>query len=384
MFRVIIMAIASVVLIGCHRNTSMIANAQQSAMHLSAEGMPVTGASSTALLIEPEDLLTIGSDDVEQGPAITGAIQPERRADLRAEVSAVVLQVLKDNGDKVHRGDLLVRLDDTAIRDTLSSAEASARAAGQAFDQAQRQYQRLVKLREAGMVSMQAVEDVEIQRNNLQSELEAAKARVVTARQQLDRTEARAPFDGIVSDRKVSAGDTAQLGKELVKVIDPHSMRFEGMVSADHIGEVKTGQRVNFRIHGYASHAFVGKVARVNPATDTITRQVEVLVNFVDNTDQLILAGLYAEGHVDTGVQSHLMIPASVIVKEGEQRYAWRVHGNALQKVNLSLGHRDERSGAYELNGGMGSGDAVLRHPGNKLVDGQTVEVSKSATPAAS
>ena len=64
---------------------------------------------------------------------------------------------------------------------------------------------------------------------------------MVTARQQLERTEVRAPFDGIVSDRKVSAGDTAQIGKELVKVIDPTSLRFEGLVSADSIGEVKAG-----------------------------------------------------------------------------------------------------------------------------------------------
>ena len=69
----------------------------------------------------------------------------------------------------------------------------------------------------------------------------------MTARQQLERTEVRAPFDGIVSDRKVSAGDTAQVGKELLKVIDPTSLRFEGLVSADSIGEVKAGQHVWFR-----------------------------------------------------------------------------------------------------------------------------------------
>jgi hypothetical protein len=54
-----------------------------------------------------------------------------------------------------------------------------------------------------------------------------------------------------------------------------------------------------------------------------------------------------------------------------------------LQKVNVSLGHRDERSGDYELNGGINNGDLVLRHPGNKLVDGQRVEMNKSLIPAA-
>jgi RND family efflux transporter MFP subunit len=166
-------------------------------------------AKAASLLIAPEDLRTLGFSSFASGPVITGSVQPERRADLRAEVSAVVLQVLKENGDVVRRGDLLVRLDDTSIRDSLGSAEEAARASAQSFDQAERQFQRLKTLQAQGMSSMQAMEDAEIRRNNAQSDLVAAKARAATARQQLTRTEVRAPFDGVVSDRKVSAGDTA-------------------------------------------------------------------------------------------------------------------------------------------------------------------------------
>ena len=216
-------------------------------------------AAAVALLVSPEDLITVSSNALASGPSITGSVEPERRADLRAEVSAVVLAVLKENGDPVKRGDLLVRLDQTSIRDSLTSAEASARAAEQAYEQAERQYQRMAKLRETGMVSTQQVEDAEIRRNTAQSDRAAARTRVVTARQQLERTEVRAPFDGIVSDRKVSAGDTAQVGKELVKVIDPTSLRFEGLVSADSIGEVKP------RVSGSGS-AFMASPTATSPA----------------------------------------------------------------------------------------------------------------------
>ena len=148
-----------------------------------------------------------------------------------------MLKVLKENGDAVRQGDLLVQLDDTAIRDALASADAASRSASQAFEQAERQLERMKTLRSPGMTSAQALDDAEGRRNGAQSDLEAAKARVVLARQQLQRTEVRAPFDGVVSERKVSPGDTAQVGKELLKVIDPTSMRFEAMVSADHVGE---------------------------------------------------------------------------------------------------------------------------------------------------
>jgi len=336
-------------------------------------------AAVPVLLVSAEDVLTVRSNALSLGPSITGSVQPERRADLRAEVAAVVISVAKENGDPVRKGDLLVRLDDTSIRDTLTSAEASARAADQAFDQAQRQYERLVKLRENSLVSTQQVEDAEIRRNTAQSDRESARARVVSARQQLERTQVRAPFDGIVSDRKVSNGDTAQVGKELLKVIDPHSLRFEGLVSADSIGDVRAGQHVSFRVHGFADRQFEGTIARVNPAANATTRQVEVLVTFSDSKQQPEVAGLYAEGRIETHRTAALTIPASALVREGDAAFAWRLKDNTLQKVALRLGDRDARSGEFVLQGGLAEGDTLLRYPTTVLQDGQQVDLAPRA-----
>jgi RND family efflux transporter MFP subunit len=335
-----------------------------------------------ALLIAPDDLLTISSSALTSGPSITGSIEPERRADLRAEVSAVVLAVLKENGDPVKRGDLLVRLDQTSIRDSLTAADASSRAAEQAYEQAERQFQRMSTLRQTGVVSTQQLEDVEIRRNSAQSDRAAAKTRVVTARQQLERTEVRAPFDGIVSERKVSAGDTAAVGKELLKVIDPTSLRFEGLVSADSVGLLKAGQPVWFRIHGFSAHDFTGVITRVNPAANITTRQVEVLVAFKDATEQPNVAGLYAEGRVETQSSSALSLPSASIVREGDNAFAWRVNGAKLQKVSLTLGDRDVRTGAFALQAGLAEGDKVLRFPNSSLKDGQEVASTGTAKPA--
>ncbi|HEV7605951.1 MAG TPA: efflux RND transporter periplasmic adaptor subunit [Steroidobacteraceae bacterium] len=335
-----------------------------------------------AVMLAPEDLLTISSNSLASGPSITGSIEPERRADLRAEVSAVVLAVLKENGDPVKRGDLLVRLDQTSIRDSLTAADASSRAAEQAYEQAERQFQRMSTLRQTGVVSTQQLEDVEIRRNSAQSDRAAAKTRVVTARQMLERTEVRAPFDGIVSDRKVSAGDTAAIGKELVKVIDPGSLRFEGLVSADSIGEVKAGQQVWFRIHGFSDREFIGTVTRVNPAANVTTRQVEVLVSFDDAKQQPNVAGLYAEGRVETRSAASLTVAGASVVREGDKAFVWRVNAGKLQKVALSLGERDVRTGEFALRGGLAAGDKVLRFPNATLKDGQEAQlagVAKSA-----
>ena len=334
-------------------------------------------SSAAPLLITPEDIFTVQSNALASGPVITGSIQPERRADLRAEVSGIVMQVLKDNGEAVNRGDVLVRLDDTSYRDQLASAEQASRAAQQSLDQSQRQLERLKTLRASGMTSMQALEDSEIRRNNAQSELVAAKARLVAANLQMQRTLVRAPFAGIVSERKVSAGDTAQIGKELVKVIDPTSLRFQGLISSDMVTAVKVGQAVSFKINGYEQQ-FVGKVRRVDPAANAITRQVEVLVDFVGK-DQPRVSGLYAEGRIEVASAQTLTMISSAILREGDKTLVWAIKGGLLKKVPVVLGERDIRRGDFAIISGLVSGDQVVRQPISTFLDGMKVTMAISA-----
>jgi membrane fusion protein (multidrug efflux system) len=339
------------------------------------------------LSISPEDTLTIQTNALASGPVVTGSVQPERKADLRAEVSAVVLQVLKENGDVVKKGDVLVKLDETAIRDSLNSADASARSAAQALDQSERQVARMKTLRASGMTSAQAMDDAEVRRNNASSDVAAARSRAALARQQLARTLVRAPFDGVVSERKVSAGDTASAGKELLKVIDPTSMRFEGRVSADRIAAVKVGQPVSFRVNGYAGQEFRGVVKRVDPSANEITRQVEVLVGFAPGSQQPRVSGLYGEGRIESDSTAALMLPEGALVKAGDKAYAWRLQGNALNKAMLVVGVRDTRTGNYEVRSGLAAGDVVLKTPNASFQDGQKITLAPakvaSATTAA-
>ncbi|WP_256077759.1 efflux RND transporter periplasmic adaptor subunit [Massilia sp. YIM B04103] len=346
-------------------------------------------AAAGPLLISSEDLVTVESNALASGPVITGSIQPERKADLRAEVGAVVVQVLKENGEAVKKGDLLVRLDDTSLRDSLNSAHEAVRAQTQAMEQAERMLSRQKTLRASGMASAQALEDAEVRRNNALSDLAAAKAKSVSANQQLSRTLVRAPFDGIVSERKVSNGDTAQIGKELVKVVDPASMRFEGLVSADKIGVVKVGQPALFRINGYPGQQFNGKVKRVDPAANPVTRQVEVLIEFAGSNLPRV-AGLYAEGRIEAETTAALMVPETALVRQGDSSYAWRVKDKTLSKVSLAIGTRDARSGLWQVQSGLAAGDMVLRAPASSFKEGQKIELaapkavaSAAVTPAA-
>jgi RND family efflux transporter MFP subunit len=340
-----------------------------------AAAASASAASAARLLLAPEDLVTLQPSRLASGPVVTGALQPEKRADLRAEVAAVVLQVMKDNGETVRAGDTLLRLDDTAIRDSLTSAEEAVRASTQAFEQTERTAQRLKTLQAQGMSSTQAVEDAEVRRNNAQSDLVAAKARVVSARQQMQRTLVRAPFDGVVSERKVSVGDTVQVGRELMKVIDPRSLRFEGLVSADRMGELKLGQAASFRVNGVDAGDFAGKLRRIDATANATTRQVAVVVDFADPAKAPRVAGLFAEGRIETGSRQVLTLSEGSLQRAGEAAHVWRLQGDQVNKVAVKLGERDARTGELPVLEGLAMGDRILRRPGSGLVDGQKAEM---------
>lgn len=336
------------------------------------------------LLLAPEDLRAVGQSGLIGAPVITGAIQPARRADLRAEVAAVVLQVARDNGERVRAGDLIIRLDATAIRDSLTSADEAVRAAQQSFEQTERVLARQRTLNQQGMISMQGLEDAEVRRNSAQSELAAAKARAVTARQQVSRTEVRAPFDGVVSERKISVGDTVQVGRELVKVIDPASMRFEGQISADRLGELKIGQPVAFRINGFGDTEFRGKLARIDASANSTTRQVEVTAEFDDRSKAPQVAGLYAEGRVESADRRALVLAEGSVQRQGDAAFVWKIAGNQLKKVAVTLGERDDRRGEIVIASGLALGDQVLRAPTGNLTDGVPVQRVAAGAGAAS
>lgn len=331
-------------------------------------------AESVALSLGNEDILQLGTAEHGTGPVISGSLQPEMRADLRAEVSAMVIKVHKENGEAVRKGDVLVTLDSSVLRDNLNSAEESLRAAAQSLDGAERQYQRIKSLQAQGMVSMQGLEESEVKRNAAQSEHVASKARVAAAKQQLERTEVRAPFNGVVSARKASAGDTAQIGKELIQVIDPSSMRFEGQVSADQMGVLKVGQRVSFRINGMAQNgdqlSSRGVVKRIDGAANPVTRQVSVIVE-INSKDRPPVVGLYAEGVVETLTKPAVMISESSLRREGDKVFAWVLDGSKIVKRAIQLGDRDTRLGEWVVNSGLAAGDKVLRNSGSSLKDGQ-------------
>lgn len=324
-----------------------------------------------------EDIITLDANSLSSGPFISGSLQAKKQADLRAEIPAVLLEVLKENGAAVKKGDLLLRLDDTAITQALRSSQEAEHTLSRQLEQAQRQWQRLKTLSEKGAVSSLALEEAQLRVQTAESELTAAKAKVAHDSQQLTRTQIRAPFNGVVADRVVSTGDTLSVGTALIKVVDPASVQFVGYIAADQAGRIKLGLPVFFTLNGRSNPQYTGHIEAINPVVDAQTRQVGVQVALEKGVE--LTAGLFAEGRIQLQQDTRLTLPEASLISQGDNHYVWQLKNNQLHKTAVTLGARDIQTGDYELVKGLEKGDTLLRHPVGGMVEGAAVQMQ--ATP---
>src|SRR5262249_45393804 len=158
----------------------------------------------------------IRSQEIRTGPAISGTLQPERDATIRAEVSGSVVQTLVDQGQRVREGELLARIDDTALHDQVLSAKSQVTTAQNNLDVAQRDLARNETLLKAGAIAERNAEQARAQVTGMQAQLANAQAQLASANKQLEKTRITAPFSGIVSARSVNAGDVVSPGTAMI------------------------------------------------------------------------------------------------------------------------------------------------------------------------
>lgn len=331
-------------------------------------------AAPTGMVVGPENITVVKAEEIRSGPAISGTLQPEEQATVRAEVSGAVLQTYAEQGQRVTSGQLLGRIDDSAIRDQVLSARSAVTTAKNNADVAARQQARSEALVKAGAI---AERDVELTRNQLsaaEAQLANARAMLANAQKQLDKTSIHSPFSGIVSARQVSAGDVVSPGGALFTVVNPATMRLEASVPADQLSEVHVGAPVDFTVNGYPGRHFTGRVTRINPVADPSTRQVRIIVS-LPNQNGLLVGGLFADGHVSSEVRTAPVVPLSAVDERGLHPFVMLIKGGQVKKADVDLGIRDASNETVEIRSGLAPGDSVLLGAARGISPGTPVRV---------
>jgi RND family efflux transporter MFP subunit len=326
--------------------------------------------------LRPDNVAVAGERELSSGPSISGTLAAIREATLRAEVGGVVTATLVEEGQAVQRGQPLVRLDDSAIRDAVLSARSAQRTATEALMVARRNAERTERLAQAGAVAEREVEQARWTVTSADAGLADANARLSSAEKQQGKTVIRAPFAGIISERPVGSGDVVQVGNPVIGLVDPRSLRLEASVPVSALAVLKPGTPVDFEVSGYEGKRYTGRVERVNPTLDPATRQVRIQVS-IPNVAGRLVAGLFAQGRVAIEHRTALAVPISALDLSSPTPSVRRLRGGRVELVAVTTGLQDDVLQLVEVTAGLVPGDTVLVGPSAGVAAGTPVRIVK-------
>ena len=331
-------------------------------------------AAAAPVRIGAENIVAVTRDTIVVGPIVSGEIRAERDATVRAEIGGSMTQVSVQEGEAVRAGTLLGRIETRTLDDLRQSVTSSMRSAENQLAVVRRELERTEQLVKAGAL---AARDLDVARNNVPSaeaQLADAKSRLASTDRQIADTVLRAPIAGIVSNRHVNAGDVVSVGTELFTIIDPSSMRLEASVPSDDLSLLRVGADVEFTVRGY-DQPFKGRIQRIAPQADPVTRQVPIYVS-IPNAGGRLVAGLFAEGRVVTQSAEGLVVPTNAVNMTGASPWVLRVSDGKTERVSVTLGLRDPRSERVQVSAGLNDGDTLLRGAAQGITPGTPVALS--------
>jgi RND family efflux transporter MFP subunit len=340
---------------------------------------PVEDPGPAVIEIGPENVVTVKESSISVGPLISGALRAEREATVRAEIGGSVLSVSLEEGNAVARGTVMARIEERTLGDTMTSAQSDLRSAQNSLEVANRELQRTENLVKAGAL---ADREVELARNNVtaaEARVESAKAHIASTRSQLDDTVVKAPIAGIISRRSVHEGDVVSPGTELYTIIDPSSMRLDASVPSSELASISVGAAVEFQVRGYPDQTFEGKIERISPVADSITRQVPIFVTVPNKTGRLV-AGLFAEGRVIRESHTGAVVPDTAVNRSGRSPWVLRLREGKVERVDVTVGLRDDQTERIEIVSGVQNGDQLLIGASQGMSPGTPVRLRQAAS----
>jgi HlyD family secretion protein len=324
-----------------------------------------------------------------------GDVVAERRASVRAELGARVVDVKHKRGDRVKRGEPIVLLDAADLEARLAQARASLEGARAGIDQAkarvvtlERQADRARTLAERGAGTAQLSEDAA----NLLAEakegvrqqsanLATAEAAVKVAAVARGRAELTAPFDGLLVDVDPDPGDELTPGALAFEIIDDTRLHVDAAVDEADAARVREGQEAALTLDALPGKRIAGRVTRIAPAIRRDQKGARTLPIEVEVSDPKAAAadgikpGMSANVEIVLAEKPDVVwLPTHVIVGRGVKRTVYRVADGKVSRVEVEVGLANwERS---EIVRGVLPGEKVVATLNVKgLDDGVLVKV---------
>jgi len=312
----------------------------------------------------------------------TGELTARNHAEVAAEVDGRVTQLWLEEGAAVASGSAVLELDPVRRQLELEAAKARVAESRAAAHEARREVRRRRELRKNDISSTATLEKAETEMRLAESRLAAARAQFGVAQRALSEATVRAPFSGLIVERRVSLGEYVQLGSPLFELVSLDPLEVVFSVAEVDSGRVRVGQRVGVSVAPFPDEEFEATVDVVSPTIDPRTRTLRVKAR-IDNSDGRLRPGLFARA--DLGVAQRVGVPVipDIAVLQRTDGAVVFTFDPATQRVArrvVEIGGFQE--GKIEVATGLRPGELVLTRGHQNLVDGVAVRRFEGETPS--
>ncbi|PWN07735.1 efflux RND transporter periplasmic adaptor subunit [Rhodohalobacter mucosus] len=312
---------------------------------------------SAALQVEAVEL---EPESIQDRIFTSGSVEANESVELSFDATGIVTRIFFDEGSRVRRGQLLVKVNDSELQAQLQRASFR-------LNLAEQREERQRRLLERGGISQDEYDATLNEVNVLRSEM-----RLINA--QIAKTEIRAPFSGIVGLKYVSPGSYVSPSTRIASLqeIDPVKINFS--VPERYLSKISVDDQILFDVQGVDS-TFTGRVYAVEPRINTQTRTLQVRA-ISENDDELLYPGAFANIElILEQIDDALMIPTIAIMPELNRQKVYLVRDGVVEQAFINTGIRT--SNKAQVLSGLERGDTVLTTGLLQVRPGMEVEISE-------
>lgn len=305
--------------------------------------------------------------DVPNIDSEPGSVVSDDRIDLSSRVVGFIKDLNVREGQKVKKGEILVRIDPSDVNEVIRQAQAGVAAAKADLADAERDLSTFSTGATQGWASTDTKLKTQVRRDIAQTALTKAEAALASARAQQAYTTISSPVGGVVVARYKHSGDMATTGVPILTIESREVLLFKVFVPESNVGRIMPGMAASVRIDALPGEAIKGAVQRIIPSGDPVTRRYQVDVALPVSPE--ILPGMFGRAEFVMGSSPAPAIPKQVLVKRGGLDGVFVVDDKDVAHFRwLRLGR--EWNGLMEVTSGLSAGERIVSQGDDTVTDG--------------
>ncbi|MFW6322327.1 MAG: efflux RND transporter periplasmic adaptor subunit [Guyparkeria sp.] len=322
--------------------------------------------------------LTVEPTEADIHAWFPGTVIASQQLPVASRMSGFVRELKVDAGDAVKEGDVLLVIDPASLESQIRQAEANLAKARAGFNNAREEYERFKRLFEKDAIPEQQFNQVRLAYDSARGDLDAAEAALDQARSETGYTRIEAPFDGVITERRIEPGQLANPGQPLLMLQGDEAREIRVEVDDSAFAELPTGTetRISYRDAKAVERDFTATVVTAISAADPVTRTHTVKLAVPDSVD--VNPGQYVNVRVTLDSREAIVLPQDavhqragidgVFVLDDQDRARFRV---------VRLGRSAD--GEVTVLSGLSAGDRVITQSDGHLANGVTVRSEQAS-----